>query len=487
VLNRNNSVVAIDDIIDDALGLAGLPEPVTDAERVYIGDDVVTFLETEMYLADTGKPMELHDEQKRVLREMFRRDERGFVYSTMLYSSIKKSAKTTIFAGVALWQAFRVAHGEVYIIGNDQKQADSRMAQSIRECIRLNPRMAGIKLPVSTYRINLPNGTRIETIPVDPSGEAGMNPTGLFWTEAWGAKGKAHELLWTEAQLSPTRMHNSFKCIESYAGHSGESLMLERLYDAVIKDGTPLPDVAPELFASGSMIGYWNTRRYLSWQTPEYYAEQERTLLPKEYRRIHCNEWGTSEDAFVDAAWWDACQEVLPLLEARTPQILSLDAGVSSDNFAIVSTTKHGERYAQRLLKLFEPPTGGKLEFTGPNSPDEFLRQYVKDFNVLEVCYDPYQLHSLMTQYRRERVVRVREFSQGTDRLLADKAYRDAIMDKSVMHDGDMRLRSHVLNANAKTEGSDSRLRLVKRSERLKIDAAVCASMGLYRARQVRM
>lgn len=478
-----NNILTLDDIVNDALLL---DDEGSDAQGVYIGDDPVTFLETEMYLADTGAPLVLHDEQKRVLREMFRRDERGFAYSTMLYSSIKKSAKTTIAGGMALWQAFRVPHGEIYVIGNDQKQADSRMAQVIRECIKLNPRMQGIKLPVSTYRIHLPNGTRIETIPVDPSGEAGMNPTGLFWTEAWGAKGKAHELLWTEAQLSPTRLHNSFRMVESYAGHTGESLMLERLYESIVRDGTPLPHIAPELYASGSMIAYWNTRPYLPWQTDDYYAEQERTLLPKEYRRIHRNEWATSEDSFVDAVWWDGCKENIPALEARTPQILSVDAGVSSDNFAIVSTAKYGDRYAQRLLKLFEPPAGGKLEFTGTGSPDEFIRQYVKANNVLEVCYDPYQLHSLMTQYRRERVVRVFEFNQGTDRLLADKAFRDAIMARQIAHDGDERLRSHVLNANAKTEGSDSRLRMVKRSERLKIDAAVCASMGLYRARQVR-
>jgi hypothetical protein len=300
VLNAN-------EIAYHALGLDNSFAPVTDADEVYVGDDVVTFLETEMYLADTGKPMELHDEQKAVLRAMFRRDTAGFVYSTMLYSSIKKSAKTTIGAGIALWQAFRVPHGEVYIIGNDQKQADSRMAQAMRECIRLNPRMQGIKLPTSTYRILLPNGTRIETIPVDPSGEAGMNPTGLFWTEAWGAKGRAHELLWTEAQLSPTRLHNSFKFIESYAGHSGESLLLERLYNSAVKDGTPLPN-APELYAAGRMIAYWCTRPYLAWQTQDYYDEQAATLLPNEFRRIHKNEWVTSEDAFIDAAWWDACK-----------------------------------------------------------------------------------------------------------------------------------------------------------------------------------
>lgn len=265
--------------------------------EIYTGLDPVTFLETEMYITDTGAPLTLHPEQAAVLREMFRRDAHGFVYNTLLYSSIKKSAKTTIAAGILLWQGFRVAHGEIYIIGNDLRQADSRMAQAVRECIQLNPRMKGIKLPTSTYRITLPNGTRIETIPVDPAGESGMNPSGIFITEAWGAKSRAHELLWTEARLSPTRQGESFKFIESYAGHSGQSLILERLYESVIKQGTPLPDVAPELYASGQMIGYWNTRPYLPWQTPEYYAAEEKDMLPGEFRRVHRNEWAAPEDA----------------------------------------------------------------------------------------------------------------------------------------------------------------------------------------------
>lgn len=482
--NRNSSVLTIDELLDDVLGNAVPVE--NDAEAVYIGDDVVTFLETEMYLADTGLPMVLHDEQKCVLREMFRRDERGFVYSTMLYSSIKKSGKTTIFGGVALWQAFRVAHGEIYIIGNDLRQADSKITQVIRECIKLNPRMQGIKLPTSTYRITLPNGTRIETIPVDPSGEAGMNPTGIFVTEAWGAKTRAHELMWTEARLSPTRQGNSFKCVESYAGHSGESLILERLYKSVVEDGTPIPHVAPELYSNGSMVGYWNTRRYLPWQTDAYYAQEAADMLPLEFRRIHRNEWVTSSEAFVDALWWDACKEELPPVDARTPQILVIDAGVSSDCFGVLAITRHDKRYALRNPKAFIPPKGGRLDYTGKDSPDEYIRQYVKANNVLELVYDPYQLHSMMTEYRQQRVVRTYDFSQGTDRLLADKAFRDGIMDRTVMHDGDAVLRSHVLNANAKTEGNDSKLRLVKRSESLKIDLAVCASMGLYRARQVR-
>lgn len=366
------------------------------------------------------------------------------------------------------------------------------MAEAIRESMRTNPKTRQIKLSESTYKVKLPNGSRIESLPVDPTGEAGMNPDAILWTELWGAKEKKHELMWTEAALSPTKQFESFIFAESYAGHTGESLILERAYTRIVVEGTPLElydennELVPGVYVNGRSIAYWNTEAYLPWQTPEYYQSEEVRILPAEFRRVHKNEWVTSESAFIDALWWDNCAEPLPPIEERTPQILVIDAGVSSDCFGVLAITRHDKRYALRNPKAFIPPKGGKLDFTGVNSPDEYLRDYVKRWNVLELVYDPYQLHSLMGTYRQQRVVRTYDFSQGTDRLLADKALRDAIMDRTLMHDGHPDLRSHILNANAKTEGNDSKLRLVKRSDSLKIDLAVCASMGLYRARHVR-
>lgn len=328
-------------------------EPQTSGE-VYTGLDPVMFLETEMYITDTHAPLTLHPEQRAVLREMFRRDEQGFVYNTLLYSSIKKSAKTTIAAGILLWQGFRVPHGEIYIIGNDLRQADSRMAQAVRECITLNPRMKGIKLPTSTYRITLPNGTRIETIPVDPAGESGMNPSGIFITEAWGAKTRAHELLWTEARLSPTRQGESFKFVESYAGHSGQSLILERLYEGIVKQGTPLPEVAPELYSSGQMVAYWNTRPYLPWQTPEYYASEEKDMLPGEFRRVHRNEWAAPEEAVFknfEHALYD-CPDNAPI--DKHLYVAALDFGQADDYTAlcISDATAYREVHIERWRRM---------------------------------------------------------------------------------------------------------------------------------------
>jgi len=81
---------------------------------------------------------------------------------------------------------------------------------------------------------------------------------------------------------------------------------------------------------------------------------------------------------------------------------------------------------------------------------------------------------------RKELVTYFRVFNQGGDRLVADKMLKDSIRDRSITHHGDDDLREHVLNALAKLEGE--KIRLVKKSEKTKIDLAVCMSMAHCRA-----
>jgi len=96
---------------------------------------------------------------------------------------------------------------------------------------------------------------------------------------------------------------------------------------------------------------------------------------------------------------------------------------------------------------------------------------------VIQVAYDPYQLHDMATRLKHEGLAWFKEFSQGADRLTADSQFRALIRERRLWHDGNPDLREHVGNANAKVDNEDRRLRIVKRMEKLKIDLAVAASM----------
>jgi phage terminase large subunit-like protein len=108
-------------------------------------------------------------------------------------------------------------------------------------------------------------------------------------------------------------------------------------------------------------------------------------------------------------------------------------------------------------------------------------------YNVQQICYDPYQLESLMQRLRHDRVAWCEPFSQQQDRLKADRMLYDLIVQRRLHHGEDPRgavkpLREHVLNSNAKLEkDQDSKLRIIKKSSDRKIDLTVATSMGAYR------
>lgn len=470
-----NSVLTPQLLAKNSLKRAGYsPSPIA---RYYDGNDLIEFISREMIIPETGQPLVLHSEQADVLNAMSHQTNGVFDYSTWLYSAPKKSGKTTVAAGVALWQACRVPDGQVYIIGNDQKQADNRMMQAIRYAIDHNPRLQKHARLVR-YTVYLDNGTKIESIPVDPRGEAGMNPTGLFWTEAWGAIGNRPKLLWSEAALSPTRAGQSFKFIESYAGYKDESLILERLYNSIIVNGKPHSSI-PELFTNGSSIGYWCTRHIMDWQinNPEYYVQEERENAPSEFRRMHHNEWASTSDAFIPIEWWNACKvDKLPDMRPRQGMVLGVDAAVDSDYFAIVGVVVVNGKYQVRYCNVWKPPKGGKINLAEPAAEIERLRHL---YNIECVAYDPMHL-AYMAQQMGDNLFWY-EVNQGHPRLVCDKYLYDCIRERMIEHDGTYdELRQHLAAADKKPD--EDKLRIIKRSASQHIDAVIALSMAVERA-----
>mgnify|MGYP006935472212 CR=1 FL=1 len=471
--------------------------------------DPVEWMEREFYIPETRNDpvlrgrIGLQPYQKDALREAFSTDSNGnFKYSIIVWSDIKKSGKSTIGAAVNLFRAEYTEWGEFYVVANDLKQADSRVAHYIRRAIQLNPRMRD-SYRTQGYRTIAPNGSYIEAIPIDPSGEAGSNADQITFSELWGANENQKQTMWAEMTLPPGKHGKSFRWIESYAGFAGESKLLYSLYDMGVKQGRMLwpdrlydvTDGEPEpleLYVNDEarMLCLWNTVPRCAWQTKDYYASESMILTPAQFQRLHRNQWVTSEETFVPMEWYDHCRRPeteFPKLAEHQACIVALDAATSNDNFGLWLGARH-PTLKDDVITLFaqkwKPDKNtGKIDFQGTEEkpgPERVVRDLCKRYNVVQICYDPYQLHDMATRLKKEGLTWVRPFSQGSDRLLADSQFRDLIRDKRFWHRGEVDLRDHIQNANAKIDENDSKVRLVKRMETLKIDLAVCASMGSY-------
>jgi phage terminase large subunit-like protein len=470
----------------------------------------VNWIENEFLIPETRNNPHLHGRmilqpyQRDVLNEALTPDENGrYKYSIIVWSDIKKSAKSTIAAAVNLYRASFTEFGEFYVVANDLKQADSRVNHYLRRAIQLNPKLRS-KYKMQGYRITTPAGAYIEAIPIDPSGEAGTNADMVTFSELWGANEDAKQAMWSEMTIPPAKHGHAFRWIESYAGFTEESELLYSLYELGVKQGELLwPDrlynvtegqpTQLEVYVNkaAGMLCLWNTQPRCPWQTKEYYAGEQQIIPPNQFARIHRNQWVSSTETFVPMEWVYACQRDAsdwPAVDiTRQPMVLSMDAATSNDNFGIWMGCRHPQKpdevltiYAQRWI----PNHAGKIDFQGTDDdpgPEKMLRKLQKSYNIVQICYDPYQLYDFCNRLKKEGMpVWFKEFNQGNERLLADSQLRDLIRDRRFWHRGEPDLIDHLQNANAKLDEQDSKVRIVKRVDRLKIDLAVAASMGAH-------
>jgi phage terminase large subunit-like protein len=450
------------------------------AETPSTDPDAVPWIQDNFFIPETNKAIVLAPYQRAVVEEALAKDGDLFRYSFILWSDLKKSAKSTIAGAMALYLAWHHGWESVRIVGNDLKQADSRTFFYIERAIRMNPNL-NAQCSIKNYEITLPNHTVISAIPVDPKGEAGGGDLATVFTEMWAMKNKASQQMWSETTLSPLKYGKSLRIGESYAGIRGESPVLEPLYEQGVKQGVLVPTEIPglELYRNQRMLCLWNTQPRCDWQTKEYYAQEAGSLTPSEFNRLHKNQWAESSESFIPVQWWDECTRVLESMRDKEPCVMALDAAVESDCFALALITvknANGQRIPQvRYVRIWKPPHNGQINFA---EVEQEIQHLIQKFSIIEISYDPYMLADMAQ--RLGQLAFWKPFLQAGARLVADKMLYDLIRDRRIEHNGDSLLREHMANADRKPE--EDKLRIIKRSPQLKIDGVVCVSMGVNRA-----
>ena len=194
---------------------------------------------------------------------------------------------------------------------------------------------------------------------------------------------------------------------------------------------------------------------------------------------------GSIDQFLPSIALWDACQAALPPLDAHTPCVLALDGAESNDTFASVIVSADADRLAVRYVRPYVPSKGVPLDF---DAIEQDIRDLCSRYAVQELAYDPFLLGQLIRRLTTgPNPIRVPcvPFPQGAQRLEADKGLYDLISQRRIVHDGNAELRQHLANANRKVDAESRKLRIVKRKYELKIDLAVCLSMGAQRAGEI--
>jgi phage terminase large subunit-like protein len=304
--------------------------------------------------------------------------------------------------------------------------------------------------------------------------------------------------------IPPTRFGRAIRWVESYAGYKNESATLWHLYETGVNGGVQHPafnNIPVYVNIPASMYCYWDhgeAARRMPWQVESYYTQEHQTLTENEFERIHMNEWVEPVTKAIPIEWWDACESrdlfgsAIPPLDWRTPIVIGADAAISHDCCALVAVSRHPldkQVPAVRLMRIWQPRKGHPINLS--DTMEATLREWIKRYNVVEVTYDKYQLHKLMSDLRG--TARTKDFSQGALRAVADKHLYDLIVQRSIAHSGEMELREHVDNAAAKDTGDKYRFckmdtSTLRGGETAKpIDALVALSMAVYRCMRLNL
>jgi phage terminase large subunit-like protein len=467
-----------------------LVNPAPEPEQFDI-PDVAEWAEERFYIVEGKRPIQLQPVQKEVLRLFFElRDDGRFKWRTGLYSTIKKSGKTTVAALVQRWAAECWGdYGEIYHMGNKLDQAKDRAYKITRRSIELAPPKERNEWDIQALKMTHdPTKSFIQAYPVNAAGSAGGNQRLTTWTEFHGYVYEEHEKMFTEMQPVPTQPL-SFRFVESYAGYDGESLLLWNLWDLAMSEGELLHDKYPIYgVPSAGLIAYIDVgeaARRMPWQRgplgAEYYEAQAKVEQPLEYKRIHFNEWVGSTESFVEKAVWESLIDEVNPPQGRVGLVASADASLSKDCTAAALGYMDGDIFNLLEIAIFTPPKDQRIDYDETIKP--ILEAWFKLYWVRHVVYDDYQLHDVMTglgkKYKR---IEFEAFPQGDLRIKADTALRNRIWEGKLRHEGNEELTSHVQNALAKASAQEKGVRIVKKPTNKPIDGLVALSMAAYKA-----
>jgi phage terminase large subunit-like protein len=440
--------------------------------------DPVLFIEQVLVNPETGRPFELFEAQRRFFAHAWWLDAAGrLLYPEQVFGAPKKTGKTATSAMhlITTCLLFGDRFAEGYALANDLEQAQGRVFQAVRRIVEASPLLRA-EANVLQQRVEFPRfgGAVIQAIGSDYASAAGANPVISSFDELWAFTSERSRRLWDEMIPSPAR-RVSLRFVSTYAGFSGESVLLEELYQR----GKAQPEIAPGLHAGDGILMAWHHEPVAPWQTEAWLAEMRRSLRPNQYlRMIECR-FVTTESSFIDLADWDACTDptVRPLLiDRQLPVWVGVDASVKRDSTAVVACAWDRSVNKVRLIyhKVFQPSRESPLDFEA--TIEATIIELHARFRLQQCRFDPFQMQST-AQRLLKRGIRMVEYPQTPANLTdASQNLFELIKGRNLIAYADDGIRLAIQRAVAVETGRGWRIAKEKQSH--KIDVVIALGMA---------
>ena len=417
-------------------------------------------------------------------------------YTTVIYSCVKKSGKTTIGASVGAWAMDEfVLNTEAFCLAGDYEHAMGRMfddmlfdAKESGKLIRAN------KKDLLSYD----DGKYMQALAQEYKSASGSRHALTLWDELWTYVSDSSRRLWIE--MTPIKIPGvplSLRFVSTYAGFEGESDLLWDLYKMIILEGDPVPELShivhatgePTCYSRGRMFAYWDSVHRMPWQTEDYYLEQLASgMTQNEYARLHENAWSSGSEPFMPIEWWDKAEGLEGTLEydtknerRRLPVVVACDASTKHDSTALV-----GLQYDYDTDKVYL--AFHRIWTPTPDEPMDFeatlerylLERHNEGFNITSIVYDPTQLHRSMMRLRKV-FHQVEELPQTLNNMIAaSETLFGLFKNRKILVYPDEELRDHIKYAMAEDKGRGFRIVKPKKAAHHHTDAAIAMAMEAY-------
>lgn len=517
--------------------LTTVPPFPMDGSAKSLGFEIIAWVEAKLVQPDgddIGSPFRLTPEQINFILWFYAVDARGrFSYRRGVLRRSKGWGKSPFLGAICLaelcgpvrfggWDAYGEPVGVphpmpwVNLAGVSETQTQNTMTV-VLSMLENADATDEYGLDVGLTRIFTPEGGRLLPISASSSTQEGARPSFAVmdethhWREGNGGwklarvirrnlaksrDGSARSIETTNAHAPSEESVAESSYLDYLAIQEGRARARGLLYDS--REAPMHIDLAdPDLLLEGLRAAYGDA----TWVDLERIREEVYDLStpPEESRRFYLNQVVAAANAWVAPEEWDAnLREDLPPLAEGEMVTLGFDGSLTDDSTALVAVRV--EDGAPFILGLWEKPAGrqgagwevDKTSVRG-HVDSAFAKYDVVAF-FADVAYWETDVDGWRDEYG-ERIP-VKASSRHTvgwdmrshpgESVRAAEALRRAILDLDCPHDGEPRLRRHMLNARKHVNRWGTTFRKESRESPMKVDAVAALMLArLARSRAI--
>ena len=395
------------------------------------------------------------------------------------------NGKSTLLAAIALWNLFTTYGADVVCCATDERQAGI-IYDIARYAIEHSPALSARAL-IYKDKITVPGlDATLRVLPAKSDSLEGLNYSLAILDEA----GFANKDTFATLLDAQGKRDESILVLIGTPGPASDSPLASTRDDARTSPDDPLTAWV-EFSADDYRSHPWDCLHCLQAANPAYAdflfaAGVDASRPPKvpeaRWRRVRLGQWVTgSGDQWIDRADWDECQDARVILPG-SPVVLAIDGSRVEDSTALVMVSVEAKPIVQ-LVQLWEPHLEGDDYRVPVLDVERKIIELADIFNVREVTGDPFGW-SRTFEVLKERGLPVTEFPNTRERTTpAVAAFKTAVAEQEISHDGSHKLAAHISNAVMDEWARGYTIRKASPHSKAKIDAAICAVMGLTRAK----